>query len=226
MGSRRCQAAPAPTGSTSPPHQPISPVGKSAPAWKSNSAGVPDASSAGTGLKPGMLAAVLLPPCAEGVPEAAAPQAARPGSFSPPAATGCCEGNAPESRRERPGPPPNPKESGAVRPQSNPRYSSPGQSWGSCPRLTGEVFPSIGRCRAGLGSQLRHSHPSLRRAKSGPRGRGRMCLASGLVRQCQRRARRETSPTCRPAPPPPVSQLLQAQHAKHLPLPPAAPAQR
>ena len=31
-----------------------------------------------------------------------------------------------------------------------------------CPCLTGEVFPSMGRCWAGLGSQLRHSHSLLR----------------------------------------------------------------
>lgn len=156
------RAAPAPTSSASPPRQPVPPARKSAPARKSSGAGVPDASSAGTGLTPGMLAAVPLPPCAEGVPEAAVPQAARPGSFSPPAATGCCEGNAPESRREKPGPPPNPEGSGSLRPPSNPRYPEPGQSWRSCPHLTGEVFPSIGRCRAGLGSQIRRGHPSLR----------------------------------------------------------------
>lgn len=31
-----------------------------------------------------------------------------------------------------------------------------------CPCLTGEIFPSMGRCGAGLGSQLRHSHSLLR----------------------------------------------------------------
>lgn len=53
------------------------------------------------------------------------------------------------------------------------------------------------------------------RAEPARRGRGRRCLASGLVRQCQRQE--QTCRTCRPAPAPPVSQLLQAQPAKHLP---------
>lgn len=139
--SHGCQAAPAPTSSASLPRQPVPPVCKSAPVWKSSSAGVPDASSAGTGLTPGMLAAVPLPPCAEGVPEAAAPQAARPGSFSPPAATGCCEGNAPESRKEKPGPPPNPEESVFIRPQSNPPVLLAGSELEELPAPYQRGFP-------------------------------------------------------------------------------------
>lgn len=120
-----------------------------------------------------MLAAVLLPPRAEGVPEAAAPQAARPRSFSLQAATG----NAPESRNWALYQ--TPRRAGPYGHRATPGTLSPAGAGGAAPRLTGEVFPSIGRCRAGLGSQLRHSHPSRRRARSGPWGRGRICLASG-----------------------------------------------
>lgn len=86
-----------------------------------------------------------------------------------------------------------------------------------CPCLTGEVFPSMGRCGAGLGSELRHSHPSARSAAPGQvrgDGAGAVWRAGSYVSAS---ARRETSPTC-PAPPLPLSQLLQARRAKHLPL--------
>lgn len=89
---------------------------------------------------------------------------------------------------------------------------------GSCPCLTGEVFPSMGRCGAGLGSELRHSHPSVRSAAPSQvrgDGAGSVWRAGSYVSAS---ARRETSRTCRPAPPLPLSQLLQARRAKQLPL--------
>lgn len=179
--------------------------------------GAPNASSAGTGLTPGMLVAVLLPPCAEEVLEAAAPRAARPRSSSAKAMPQRARGRNWELHQT-------PRKAGPYGHRATPSTSSWVRAGGPAHALP-ERF-SRPSAAAGLGWDHSSGTAILRcaarcRTKSGPQGRGRICLASGLVRQCQRQVRRETSPTCRPALPLPVSQLLQAQRAKYLPLLPA-----
>lgn len=113
----------------------------------------------------------------QGVPEAAAPQAAPPA----PSPSGCCEGTP---RRA----------GGRARPLQ--------QTRGEPPALTGEVLPSMGRGRGWAGLRAAARPCQRRGAERGQlRGRARSCLA--LARQCQRR--QQTRPTC-PAPAPPVSQ--------------------
>lgn len=141
----------------------------------------------------------------QGVLEAAAPQAAPPA----PSPSGCCEetprraGGRDRSlhqtprgaRPSSPGAPRAPKPGAARTYRGGFAVHGPGSGLGWA-QSSGTAMPAA-RCRA----------------EPAPRGRGRRCLASGLVRQC----REQTSRTCRPAPAPPVSQLLQAQPAKHLP---------
>lgn len=222
-GSRIAQLlwVPSGTSSASPLHQPVPPQFTNLlQRGKAAVPGAPNTSSAVTGLTPGMLVTVLLPPCAEGVPEAAAPQAARPGSSSAKAVPQRARGRNWALHQT-------PRKVGPYGHRATPSTSSWVRAGGAAHALP-ERF-SRPSAAAGLGWDHSSGTAILRcaarcRTKSGPRGRGRICLASGLVRQCQRRVRRETSPTCRPALPLPVSQLLQAQRAKHLPLLPVTPA--